>query len=374
MGKSRLNVSRRTVSIAAVILAVVLVVVLWCVFAFMPYAISDSPKIIPPDTISEHDMAIVKNKLVLINTKGIMAYDKKGDYLWDYAMKTAEPYLTASGGKMAVADRENAAVWNLTGNNLNFNLEEENPVTGVVLNKNGYTGVISSEHGYRSIFTVYNDYGTESFKWYSGDTYITAAALADNNKNMAVAGINATSKAIQTVISFFDMNKTDPLGEVILDNTVAYKLVYGGTDVYVLTDKGVFCYNKKGALKYEYSFVGRTLHSFSFHDADSLAVALSCTDEAGSMLANSQVIALSRHLKEKCAVNTDFEVSAMDSKDGFIVVTGIRNAWLIKDSGKVKAKGTLAGDSERVLLFDKGKAFVTIAGSTVYIYNVHVGY
>lgn len=92
------------------------------------------------------------------------------------------------------------------------------------------------------------------------------------------------------------------------------------------------------------------------------------------MLANSQVIALSRHLKEKCAVNTDFEVSAMDSKDGFIVVTGIRNAWLIKDSGKVKAKGSLAGDSERVLLFDKGKAFVTIAGSTVYIYNVHVGY
>ena len=369
----RLN--KRVIALIGIGIVILLTAGIWAVFAFMPHTIEQTPKIIPPDTISEHDMAIVDNQLLLMNTKGIMAYDKKGAYQWDYALKTAVPYLAASTGKTFTAsDGENAGVWNLTRETLNYSLEETAPITGVIVNKNGYTGTISSEHGYRSILTVYDDYGTEVYKWYSGEAYITAAALADNDRYLVTAGLKTGAQDIQTVLQFFDMQQTEPLGQVILENCVAYKLLYDGTDVYVLTDNAVYCYNRKGTQKYTYSFAGRTLHAFAFSDADNITLALNSTDEAGSMLSGSQVVALTKHLKEKSVQTVSFEVSAMDARDGYIVVTGLRNVWLMKRSGAVKAKSTLTGDSERVLLFDKGKAFVTLAGRTASIYSVHIGY
>lgn len=374
MFKNWKNVNKRKFSILVLAAVVLITAVIWCLLNFMPYSISSTPTVIPPDTLSEHDMAIVKNQLLLLNTKGIMAYNKKGEYQWDFALKTAAPYLAVQESQVAVADCENAAVWRLNGERLSYSIEETQPVSGAVVNKNGYIGVISSEHGYRSIITVYDDYGTECYKWYSGDAYITAAAISDNNKYLAVAGIMPAAQNVQTVVYFFDMGGTEPLGQVILENEVAYKLLYSGSNVYLLTDKGIFSYNKKGSLKEEYSFVGRTLHAFSFEDADSMTVALSRTDEAGGMLAGSSVIALSTHLKEKCAADIDFEVTAMDAKDGFIAATGLRNAWLLKNNGSVKAKATLTGDCEQIRLFNKGKAFVTLAGSTVHIYSVHAGF
>ncbi|MBR4030336.1 MAG: hypothetical protein IKJ06_02950 [Clostridia bacterium] len=366
--------NKQLISAIAVGAVIAVLLIWWALSMWMPYHITDTPAEIPSDTISEHDFEISGNSLLLMNTMGIRAYDKNGEYIWDYAVKTANPFITVSGNKIAVADTENGQAVILKKNKVYYEIEESMPISSITVNNDGYSGVISSEHGYRSVFTVYDDFGNLYFKWHSGQNYIVSADISDNNKNMAVAGISTTDNNVQTVINFFNMNNTTPIGQAVLDGEVAYKLNYFGAKVYVLTDKGIYLYNKKGKLKDSYMFTGRTLHAFALDDKDNLAVCLSRTDEAGSMLSGSQVISLSENLKEKERVSLEFEASCMDAKNDRILVSGLRNVTLLKKSGRILAEGTLKNDASRIKLFENGKSFVTLEGSLASVYSIKAGF
>ena len=347
-----------------------LAVLFFIITNFKPYHISD-PVVIPPATLSEHDFATFNNQLLLLNNKGVQAYNKNGDYLWDYAIKTASPLIEAKGDRFAVADTENSIVASMSKKKQHYVIEFPTPITDITTNRKGFIGIISSEHGYRSILSVYDDYGTEHYKWYSGEGYITATAIHDNGKNLAVSTLFASEdNSACTAIHFFDMKKPEPVAEVILKSEVAYKLIYEGQKVYVLTDKGIYTFNKKGERKESYPFYGRSLHAFAFSDADEITVALSRTDDTGSMLSGSEVLFLTKKLKVKGSSPVDFEVSVLDSKDGLAVVTGIRNLWLIKSDGKVKTKSTLKSDCEQILMFENQKGFATLSGSSACIYSI----
>ena len=372
MKRTEFNINRRIAAAIAVGIILGLLVVVWALSLFMQYSIAE-PVFIPPDTLSEHDFAISDDKLLLLNTKGIKSYNKDGEYRWDSSIKTASPMLVSSADRFVVADFENATAFNMTKEKVNYTIESKTPVIGAIINSNGYTGIISSEHGYRSILTIYDDFGNEFYKWYSGEGYISAAAISNNNKNMATCAISSSSNTVQTIIHFFDMRKTEQTAQVILENEVAYKLIYDNNFAYVLTDKGIYSFNKKGVLKNSYPFTGRLVHAFSFNSTSDIAIALSRTDETGSMLSGSDVVFLNKKLKQKASVPTEFEVSAMDSNDGYTIICGLRNVWLMKNNGKVKLRNTLKSDCDRIKLFDDGDAFVTLAGSTTGIYKVKMG-
>ena len=156
----------------------------------------------------------------------------------------------------------------------------------------------------------------------------------------------------------------------MLSGEVAYKMIYDAQKIFVLTDKGVYAFNKKGKLKSSYPFYGRTLHAFSFTEGDEIAIALSRTDDAGSMLSGSEIFFLTKGLKVKGSAPTTFEVSVMDFKDGLAAVTGVRNLWLISSNGKIKAKTSLLSDCEQLLMFDNQKGFATLSGSSASIYPI----
>lgn len=368
--ETKLKINKKALLVFVTGTIVGLAILFFVIANFKPYHVSE-PVMIPPATLSRHDFAIVNNQLLLLNNKGIQAYDKNGEYRWDYALKTAAPVIAAKGGRFSVADAENSTVTAFSQKKQHYSIDFPTPVTGIVTNRGGFTGIISSEHGYRSILSVYDDYGNEHYKWYSGEGYITAAAINDNDKNLATATILSTDdNQICSKIHFFDMSKPEPVAEVILKNEVTYKLIYEGQRVFLLTDKGAYAFNKKGKLKSSYPFYGRTLHAFAFSDAEEMAIALSRTDDSGSMLAGSEIVFLSKGLKAKGSASVDFEVSVMDYKDGLAVVTGIRNLWIVSPNGRVRTKTSLKSDCEQLLMFENKKGFATLSGSNACVYKI----
>lgn len=368
--RRKIKINKKAVLVFVTGVIVGLAILFFVIVNFKPYKVSE-PITIPPATLSEHDFAIVKNELLLLNNKGVQAYDRFGEYRWDYAIKTASPLIVSDGSRFSVADTENAFVAGFSKKKQHYAIEFPTPVSGIVTNKNGFTGIISSEHGYRSIISVYDDFGNEHYKWYSGEGYVTAAAISDNDRNLAVATIFASSDNIAcTTLHFFDMKKAEPTAEVMLSGEVAYKMIYEGQKIFVLTDKGVYAFNKKGKLKSSYPFYGKTLHAFAFSDSDEIAIALSRTDDTGSMLSGSEIFFLTKGLKVKGSAPTSFEVSVMDFKDGLAAVTGVRNLWLVSSNGKIKAKSSLLSDCEQLLMFDNQKGFATLSGSSACIYSI----
>lgn len=372
MAKTKMNVKKRNILIVSGIL--VLAILYFVVTYMIPMHISDKPTVLPADTISDHDIAIANNELVTVNSKGVMCYDQKGNYQWDCSLQTAAPFMDVSDEYVVVADTENAEINILKEGTLYKTLEENADVIGIDVNKDGYIAVVTGEPGYRSVVKVYNPYGNCVYEWYSGSMYATALALSQNNKYLAVAGLNPDAEDIESSLFFFDLGKEKPIGEAALKGSVAYKIIFDKKNAYILTDKGVYKYNKNGKLSSSYDFMGRNLHAFSFDDKKEIAVALSRSDASGSMLSGSEILILKSNLSVKGREDVEFEVSSMDMHDGFVAAAGLRNVCILRAGGSLKARGELQSDCDSIKLFNNGKSFATLSDSVIGLYSVDVGF
>ncbi|MBQ2966850.1 MAG: hypothetical protein IJE10_01850 [Clostridia bacterium] len=372
MSKMKLNPKKRNLII---IIAVLTVVILYfAIYYFMPMHISDKPVVLPADTISDHEIAVVHNELVTVNTKGVMCYDKTGEYQWDCALQTAAPFMGVADDYVVVADTENAEINILKDGTLYETIAETEQIAGIDVNENGYTAVVTGEPGYRSVVKVYNNFGNCIYKWYSGSVYVTALALSDNNKYMVAAGLDPNAEDVASSLYFFDLRQEKPMGEAVLKGSVAYKIIYDKKDAYILSDKGIYCYTKNGKLSHMYDFMGRNLHAFSFDDKKEIAVALNRADASGSMLSGSEILVFKDNLKVKGCADVDFEVTALDMHDGFVAAAGLRNVCVMRTSGIVKSRGELQSDCSSIKLFNGGKSFATLSDSTIHIYEVRFGF
>ena len=368
MAKFNLKAKKRSILIVA---ALLLIVIGYFVFdRYMPMRISGDPVVLPSDVLSSHEIAVVDDQLILVNTKGVLCYDEDGEYQWNCALKTAAPFLVTSGESVVVGDTENAEVDIIKDGRVSKTIAENEKISGIAVNENGRVAVVTTEPGYRSVVKVYNDYGKCVYEWYSGHIYVTAVALSQNDKYMAVAGLNPEAKDVECGLYFFDLSKEKPLGETVLSGAVAYKMVYDNKNVYVLSDKGIYNYTKNGKLSDSYDFMGRRLQAFSFENQEEMAIALSRSDATGSMLSGSEVVVFSEELEVECNVDTDFEITAMDISDGFVAAAGLRNVRIIRSNGDVRAKGELQSDCESIRLFSGGTRFATLSDSTVHIYEL----
>lgn len=372
MAKIKMNAKKRNIWIVSGLL--ILIILYFAVNYMIPMHISGKPIVLPADTISEHEIAVVRNELVTVNTKGVMCYDKSGDYQWDCALQTAAPFMDASDEYVVVADTENAEINILKEGNLYKTIEENADVVGIDLNENGYVAVVTGEPGYRSVVKVYNGYGNCVYEWYSGSIYVTAVALSRNNKYLAVSGLNPNAEDIESSLMIFDLSKEKPVGEATVKGSVAYKIIFDKKNAYVLTDKGVHRYNKNGKLLSSYDFMGRNLHAFAFNDKKEIAIALSRADASGSMLSGSEVIVLKPNLSVKGGADVEFEVTSIDMHDGFVAAAGLRNVCILRANGSLKAKGELQSDCDSIKLFNNGKSFATLSDSIICLYSVEFGF
>ncbi len=368
MAKIKLSPKKRNVIIVSVILLIVLGYFLFT--RFMPMRISDTPVVLPSDTMGAYQLDVLSDQLVVTNNKGVMCYDSDGEYDWDCAVKTASPFMGIAEDTIVLADTGNSEVHIIQDGKVKKTISESHEVAGIAVNQNGYVAVVTKEPGYKSVVKVYNKSGKCVYQWFSGGIYITAVALSQNDKYMVVSGINPNAKDMATSLYFFDLSKEKPLGEAQIKDALAFKIIYDNKEAYVLTEKGLYRYTKDGKRTNTYDFEGRRLNAFCMNNKDEIAVALSRTDASGTTLSGSEIIVFDDELDVESNTDTNFTVSTMDCNDGYVAAAGLNRVIALRNGGTVLATGNLKNECETICLFEDGDSFATLSDGTVYIYEL----
>ena len=335
------------------------------------HSISQDCITITPDAISNYDFDIYKNQIALFNSQGLKTYNYKGEYQWDIPAKVYDPYLDTNGNYAILADIDGGEIQHVSGDTVDFVIRTSQPIQKAAVSSDGYVAVVTSEKGYKSLVSVYDNKGEEIYKWYSGEIYVVDAQIAPDHKKMAVVGIDTSKNNLSSVVMFFDLSSDNPTAQVILDNSLAYQLVYAGQDVVVLTDHALKLIKNSGEIKAEYDFSGRSLHAFDLENTSKMVLALSQKDTDNS--ANSQIVVLNEKLKQTASNNLPVQITMLDERNGAIAAGGQRKLYVLTTGGRIKASGDMVKDAKYIKLTSDKKHIVTLSGSLVNIYQIKLG-
>jgi len=209
--------------------------------------------------------ALSEKNLTVLSRNRFVLYDKSGRERASSAVDFEIPALTVAGNKVIAYDRagEVAIVADQSGIRAEFDF----PVLTAAGNSRGQYILVTGESGYRSAAYLYDTRDRLTYKWYSAERYIMAAALSPSGRRMVVAAVGQEGESAAILVTFLEPGSTEPLGIAEIKGEIPLAAYSPDNNHFcIITTSGVYFYSDEGQLLGDYSFGGLMLLSHHFAD------------------------------------------------------------------------------------------------------------
>ncbi len=350
--------------IAVLILAIILPDALNAIFG---NHISDEIYTVTTDVISEYDVDFISGKFAIYNSQGLKKYNKQAEFEEEHYLSAYAPIMHKNGKFIALADTSSTEITVLKGNSVYYEVKVPQNVKRVSVNKKGYITVLSGETGYKSVVMVFDNTGTEKYRWYSDESYAIDAKLSDNSKLLAVASVKMEGNKLNTIVEQYKIKEENVLSSVLLEDLVPYSITFNGSKVVLVGDKKAYTVSKGGKVKGEYDYKGRTLECFDMDNNNNITLALS------ENMGISEAVILNKNLKEKGVNPCEFRITMLDENKGKVAVAGEGKVKVLKANGKVLAEGEFSKDGSYIVLADNWRNFAVYSANNISMFNIKRG-
>lgn len=337
----------------------------WIISLIFGHSISSEIKVIQTDAKSDYDYAIYGNKVLYANSQSVKTYGNNGNYESEVVFGAHNPYIDTNGDYAVLCDINSSKLALLKDNSIN-EIELKQPVVFAKVNSKGDVAAVTSEKGYKSAVYIYDKKGKEKYIWHSGSGYIADIELSENGKSFVVLAINSDNEKINTVVTWFEINKEQPCGQVIIPDCFAYRLICDGDSAFVIANDGIYKTDYQEVIS-TVDFQGRTLLCFDNDEDGNIVTVQKITNS------DSCVVKYNKKLKESFNKQIPFEASAMSCGGGKIAVSGTNNLMLLKSTGGTYAFGDIVGNINNILIAKDGKQIFSFFEDKIKIYSVKLG-
>jgi len=167
----------------------------------------------------------------------------------------------ATGGRAIVFDIGGTSVRVFNDTQITASLETGAAIVAASVNRNGWFSVCTQEGGaYRSIAAVYDNRGRVVYRVSLASGYILSAALASDNRSLAV--LNLTDDGSR--ITFYDLNRESAGNEFYFPERLILDMRYlPGGEVLAVSSDSLILVDKDGSGSELYDFSGRRLSGYT---------------------------------------------------------------------------------------------------------------
>ncbi|MBO5454169.1 MAG: hypothetical protein J6A69_09430 [Clostridia bacterium] len=366
--KSKYNYKK--IALAAIILIIAVIVIFKLLSSLisliMGHSISSEAKITGTDAASDYDYCRYGDGILYANSQSVKFYDDNGEYLSDVLFSAHNPYVETMGDYAVLCDMNSSKLSLLHERKDLKEFELKQPVVFAKVNKKGDVAAVTSEKGYKSSVYIYDKNGNEKYIWHSGSGYVIDCAVSDKGNKFVVLSLVSEAGKLNSAVTWFETDKEQPAGQVIIEDCFAYQLIYKGNNAYVISNNGLYKADISQVVK-SVDFEGRTLLAFDT-DYDGNIVTSQKTSNSGSV-----IIKYNSKLKEKFRKELDFEAECISCNDKKIAVSGQDNMAILTSGGRVYAKGSMVGNVSDILLSEKGDKIYSFSDDKIKIYSVKLG-
>lgn len=198
--------------------------------------------------------------MVVIGNNYVKEYSAEGKEVFEFFLPFQEVVSSAAGAYCVIGEKNGSTLYLIS----NHEKEWENTVTGTIydvyVNKNGYVAVIFKQSGYKSLVKVIAPNGNELFTISLASTYAVAVSISNDNRQLAIAEVDADGIHIKSDIKMIDMNQLDNKNVQKFDleeNSYIVDIKYNNkNELLVRTDQSISIFydgSLKQIVSYEYA-------------------------------------------------------------------------------------------------------------------------
>jgi hypothetical protein len=206
--------------------------------------------------------AAIGDNVVAAGSIGLTVRAPSGEELHRDTLRLDNPAIASRGNLAAVYDVGGRAVRLVGAGGALARIEAVGDIISCSVGAGGYVALSTREDGgFKTSVTVYGGRGYgELYKWFSGEAYILSAAVAPDNRTLAVLTLGSGGSAVR----FFAFNSVDEQRRLDFADELLLELAYGDDSRLIAVGQGRVCaIPKSGGMEVIYDYAGATLRDFS---------------------------------------------------------------------------------------------------------------
>lgn len=209
--------------------------------------------------------------IYFVTTDKIHITDENGNEEKTLSVSVETPCVLSSGEYVLVGDIGANKIYIIKNTSVVKEIETKKIIKNVSLNESGYFVAVTEGEMQKRDVTLFNEKGEELFVWTSGNRLVFDAVVANNNKNVVISSLNTQGTCANTILSFYNISKEEPVAildyddEIIVDLAVKGNYIYAigesVTDIYTVTGdkKSEILYDDKSLLSYDITNSGMVM-------------------------------------------------------------------------------------------------------------------
>lgn len=227
------------------------------------------------DSNNSNRFHAINGGFAVLSVDGMHIYNLDGEERNFTPLNYHSPSL-AGGKKMLVAyDRNGHEYTVMDKDGVLYNGKADAPIINITMNENGDFTVTTAGPDCKALVSVYDSDFELLYRVHSSEQYVLSAPVSEDGDKMATLGFSASTGQFAGRITFYDLDKEDPLASRDLVDIMPLNARFlKNGELILLTESSLLRINNKGEVASEIPFDGFSITNASLDSRNIGAVLL----------------------------------------------------------------------------------------------------
>jgi len=196
------------------------------------------------DLILQNQM--MGERIVILNDKKLLFYNHQGKLITEVGHSYFNPAISCSSNKALLYDIKGTTFSVETDRGTDFIQNISNDIIIGKIAENGNIAIVSEDDRYSCRLTIYNSKGSEIFKWYLADKYITSLDFTDSGGGCVVAALGVNNGYTETYVYKLDFSKDKEQYQTTITGSAPLMVNVMGNKTHIVCDNQAVVLDKNG--------------------------------------------------------------------------------------------------------------------------------
>lgn len=346
----KLNKKRLIISATVLIILGILIYNIPAIYEFFVYSDYQTVEgLIGGDYMMER----YGSDMLCYNNKEMSRVSSSGDVEWTVAVSTTSPKAIVKNDYILLADLSGNNAYLYNDDKLRCEIKISEEICVAALDRDGNVALASKKRGYKGAVAIFNDDGEKQYEFSSGEGYISALDILDDE--LVMSQVTATETGVNSRIILVNWKDNEEKQcENKKDSLVFDVKFQPGGDIIAVSDKDLTGYDDDGTLDFEVDFKGRNLKKYNVESEDNLVF---CFEGDRN---NSVIESYSKSGDLRGTRTENGEISGIDVCGEAILINNMRSVKKIYPNGDAEEAIISKHDVRGIKLFSsRRQAFIT---------------
>lgn len=306
------------------------------------------------DMAANMKFALYEGNIICANETRYVAFDDKGNLLWNEAIQMQSPNLKVAGRYVLINETGAKRISLYDGKKNLYTIQTESNIISADVSEYGDVVAVTEKAYYKGQVVVYNKAGDRIFAWDSGSYNILDADISPKRR-VAISLLN-TDEGADSFVTSITVNGKEKYKTDLFKNTVIFDVEYAGETLNAFSENGVRGISSGGKILWENVYTDKTLSKRMMDKNGDKVLFL-------DMAQSDEFIAISKSGKAYHSIKAESEPDSISIKSGLVAYNSGRDIILTDFKGKKIKRATCDSDIRQLHIINSGKVLAVYSSS-----------